>query len=151
MKTESFPIAVGNQRQLLTQGKYLELQRSSTPQEVRQGCEKRENYSFHTGNATCHRVEKSRKSIRTGYLVGTPTCGTCLLNCPKQTLWRLSKPCCRVILIQSRSSSDAPPRRLIGAYNRTSNYCRTERSLVPGASAFPGSLLVSASQIIRID
>jgi hypothetical protein len=37
MKTEPFPIAVGNQRQLLTQGKYLELERSSTPQEIHQG------------------------------------------------------------------------------------------------------------------
>jgi hypothetical protein len=71
MKTEPFPIAVGNQRQLLTQGKYLELERSSTPQEVHQGCEKRDNYSFHAGNATYHRAEKSRISTRTAFLVGT--------------------------------------------------------------------------------
>ena len=71
MKAESFPIAVGNQGQLLTQGKYFELERSSTPQEIHHGCEERGNYSFHTGNATSHRSAKSRKSTRTGFLVGT--------------------------------------------------------------------------------
>jgi hypothetical protein len=70
-KTDSFPVAVGNQRQLLAQGKHLKLERSSTPQEIHQGCEERDNYSFHTGNATCHQAEKSRKSTRTGFLVGT--------------------------------------------------------------------------------
>jgi len=71
MKTESFPVAIGDQRQLLTQSKHLELERSSTPQEIQQGCEERDNYSFHTGNATRHRSEKSRKSTRTEFLVGT--------------------------------------------------------------------------------
>ena len=70
LKAESFPITVGDQRQLLTQSKHLELKRSSTPQEIHQGCEERDNYCFHTGNATCHRSEKSRKSTCTEFLVG---------------------------------------------------------------------------------
>jgi hypothetical protein len=47
------------------------LERSSTPQEIHQGCEERDNYSFHTGNATRPQSEKSRESTRTGFLVGT--------------------------------------------------------------------------------
>ena len=71
MKPESFLIAFGNQRQLLTQGKYFELERSSTPQEIHQGCDERDNYSFHTGNATRLQAEMSRISTSTEFLVGT--------------------------------------------------------------------------------
>jgi len=71
MKTKSFPIAVGDQRQLLTEGKHLELERSSTPQKILQRREERDNYSFHAGNATYPQSEMSRKSMCTGFLVGT--------------------------------------------------------------------------------
>jgi hypothetical protein len=70
-KAESFAIAAGYHCQLLAQGKHLELEQSSTPQKIHQGCEEWASYSFHTGNAFRHRSGKSRRSTRTELLVGT--------------------------------------------------------------------------------
>jgi hypothetical protein len=64
-------IAAGHQCQLLAQGKHLEMERSSTPQEVDQGGEQRNKYRFHAGNATWAPTEKSKKSISMEFLVGT--------------------------------------------------------------------------------
>ena len=90
MKTESFTIAIGNQGQLLTQGKYLELERSSSPQETHQSCEERDSYSFHTVKATRPNSELSRKSTCTEFLVGT----TLLVFCRIQLLHKVGvKPC----------------------------------------------------------
>jgi hypothetical protein len=44
------------------------------------GLREADNYSFHTGNATCHREEKSRISTRTGFLVGTRDRSGLLIN-----------------------------------------------------------------------
>ena len=47
------------------------MERSSAPQEIRQCCAEGDKNSFHTGNATRPLSEKSRKSPRAGFLVGT--------------------------------------------------------------------------------
>jgi len=71
MKADSFPIAVGNYCQLVAQGKHLELERGSAPQEISQCRAEGDKDSFHTGYATRPQSETSRKSTRTGFLVGT--------------------------------------------------------------------------------
>ncbi len=64
-------IAVGHHCQLLAQGKHLEMERGPAPQEVGQGGEQRNEYCFHSGNATRAQTEKPTKSISTVFLVGT--------------------------------------------------------------------------------
>jgi len=66
-------IAVGYPCQLLAQGKHLEMERGPAPQEVGQGGEQRNEYCFHSGNATWAQTEKSTKSMSTEFLVGTAT------------------------------------------------------------------------------
>ena len=79
VKAVPFIIAIGHHCQLLAQGKHLEMKRGAAPQEVDQGCEQRNKYRFHAGNATHRQPELSMKSTRTGFLVGTgssPASGT---------------------------------------------------------------------------
>jgi hypothetical protein len=66
-----FVIAVGHHCQLLAQGKHLEMERSPASQEVDQGGEQRNEYCFHSGNATRAQTEKSTKSMGMEFLVGT--------------------------------------------------------------------------------
>ena len=72
VKAVPFVIAIGHHCQLLAQGKHLETKRGSAPQEVDQGCEQRNKYRFHTGNATGAPTENSTKSMSMEFLVGTP-------------------------------------------------------------------------------
>jgi hypothetical protein len=51
VKAVPFVIAASHHCQLLAQGKHLEMERGSAPQEVGQGGEQRSKYRFHTGNA----------------------------------------------------------------------------------------------------
>jgi hypothetical protein len=71
VKAVPFVIAASHHCQLLAQGKHLEMERGSAPQEVHQGGEQRDKYRFHTGNATWAPTEKSTKSMGTEFLVGT--------------------------------------------------------------------------------
>jgi hypothetical protein len=71
VKAVPFVFAIGHHCQLLAQGKHLEMERGSAPQEVDQGGKQRNKYRFHTGNATWAPTEKSTKSMSTEFLVGT--------------------------------------------------------------------------------
>jgi len=52
------------------------MERDPATQEVGQGGEQRNEYCFHTGNATWAATEKSTKSMSTVFLVGTPHCAS---------------------------------------------------------------------------
>jgi hypothetical protein len=71
VKAVPFVIAASHHCQLLAQGKHLEMERGSAPQEVHQGGEQRDKYRFHNGNATWAATEKSTKSMSKVFLVGT--------------------------------------------------------------------------------
>jgi hypothetical protein len=71
MNAVPFVISIGRHCQLLAQGKHLEMKRGAAPQEVDQGCEGRNDYRFHAGNATWAPTEKSTKSTSMEFLVGT--------------------------------------------------------------------------------
>ena len=70
-EAEPFSITLGEHCQLLTQSEYFKLQYSPAAQNVDQAIKQRYEYSFHAGNANGSILEKSRKLIRTGFLVGT--------------------------------------------------------------------------------
>jgi hypothetical protein len=59
VKAMPFVIAIGHPIQLVAQGKRLDIERSPAPQEVNLGGEQKNEYCFHTGNATWVLREKS--------------------------------------------------------------------------------------------